>query len=344
MNARLRAGPLAFAVVAAVGLFAGGCADLLVGGDPPTSPASLFEIVWKDFDRNYAAFGVKSVDWAAVRAKYGVKAERAGSLSAVAPIIGEMFTELHDLHVALWTGGSSYYFSVNDSSTRTFFSPNTVFAKYVQTNRQTASRNMRYGMLAPDLGYVWIGSFGGSGWTDEIDGVLESFGSAAGIVVDIRNNGGGSSNTAEAIAARFVDGERTFSYHRWRNGPSHGDLTDYIERRIGPQGRRFSGRIVVLTNRRVVSAAEDFVLAMRSQPGVRFVGDTTAGGLGNPMVRELPNGWVYRLPQWLQYGPAKEVYEGVGIAPHEVIRATASDSVAGRDVQLDRALAVLRVP
>jgi carboxyl-terminal processing protease len=192
------------------------------------------------------------------------------------------------------------------------------------------------------VGYVHIASFGGGGGADEIDEALASFGDATAVILDVRNNGGGSSNLAEAIAGRFVDGERVFAHVRWRNGPAHGDLTDYIALRVKPAARQFAGSVIVLTNRKAVSASEHFVLALRSQPSIVLVGDTTAGALGNPMIRELPNGWTYRLPQWIEYGPQREPYEGIGVAPAVVVRATAADSSAGRDVQLETALQLAR--
>jgi C-terminal processing protease CtpA/Prc len=56
------------------------------------------------------------------------------------------------------------------------------------------------------------------------------------------------------------------------------------------------------------------------------------------MIRELPAGWTYRLPQWIEYGAQKESYEGIGLAPNIVVPATEADSIAGRDVQLERAV------
>lgn len=69
-----------------------------------------------------------------------------------------------------------------------------------------------------------------------------------------------------------------------------------------------------------------FVIA----PGVRFVGDTTRGGLVSPLIRELPNGWTYRLPHLLEYDVSRRTYEGVGMSPDVVVR----------DAQLERAIAL----
>lgn len=318
-----------------------GCLSTLAGPDPSSSPRSLFDIIWQDFDRNYASFGIKNIDWDAVYTRYRPRADSASTAAQLVPIVGAMFAELRDPHVELATP-STVVTSIDWRTQHTYFSSSTVFNDYVPTRKLTPSRNMAYGTVAPGVGYVLIGTFSGRGWEDEIDDVLASFNSPSAVIVDVRNNGGGSSATSNAIAARFVDARRTYSFVRFRNGPAHDDFDDYIELVIEPAGNRFTGKVIVLTNRLAVSASEHFVLAMRSSPNVLILGDTTAGGLANPMVRELPNGWIYRIPQWIQYGPNKEIYEGIGLAPNVVVSMTAADSVAKRDVQLERAVSLAR--
>jgi carboxyl-terminal processing protease len=326
------------AVLAVLSVLAG-CTDSLVGGDPADSPARRFQIVWQDFDRNYALFTEKDLDWNAIRTQYQPHADTASTMASVAGVIGLMFGELRDLHVDLFVPPNQVYRSVPLADFRTYFNSTTVFSKYVTSSQQTPSGMMRYGKITPDVGYVWIPSFGGSGWPIEIDGVLESFGPVDAVIVDIRDNGGGNSSNAETIAARFIDRERLFAHIRWRNGPAHTDLTDYIELRLKPAGRPFGGRVVVLTNRRDASAAEHFVLAMSAQPGITILGDSTAGAFGNPMLRELPDGWVYRVPQWIEYDAHKKLYEEVGYPPDVLVEQTAADSTAGVDQQLEQALA-----
>ena len=90
-------------------------------------------------------------------------------------------------------------------------------------------------------------------------------------------------------------------------------MDDYLE----PTGKRqFLGPVAVLTNRRTFSAAESFVLAMRTLPQVTLVGDTTGGGSGNPLFREMPNGWSLSVSRWLERAPDGTTHEGRGIGPH----------------------------
>ena len=317
------------------------CIDTLVGSDPSDAPAAVFDRVWADFDRNYSFFEYKGIDWNAVRAKYQSRAQAAATLNELAPVIGDMFKELNDVHVDLVTP-LRVYTSVDYASTHTYFSAQTILKNYVPGSTMTPSRNIRYGRLSSDVGWIWIASFGGDRWADEIDLAIDALGNVSGLVIDVRNNGGGSTSNSEPIANRFVTEERIFTYVRYRNGPSHSDFTEPRARRVKPEGKRFSGKIVVLLNRGCASATESFLLGVKTNAAVTLVGDTSIGGMGNPMTRELPNRWAYRLPQWVQYDADMQILENIGIAPHVVVKMTAADSAAGRDLQLERALALAR--
>jgi carboxyl-terminal processing protease len=324
-------------------LLAAACTDRLVGAPHGATPESLYDTIWRDFDRYYAFFDVKHIDWNEVDRRYRPQARAAKSDGQLAYVVGQMFAELRDAHVVLFVPPQTFYMSIDINAMHTWFDPRTIFSKYVTNSQMTPSRNMRYGLIGPDVGYIWIGTFGGREWSAEMDDILATFSGVRSVILDVRNNGGGVSNTADELAGRFFDITRTVGYVHYRNGPQHSDFGALETERVGPQGaHRFAGRLVVLANRKVVSAAEHFVLVMRSRPGCTIVGDTTIGGMGNPFIRELTNGWQYRVPQWIEYGPAHEVYEGIGIPPTLAVPHSAADSASGRDPQLEAAIASAR--
>ena len=55
---------------------AAACVDTLVGRNPADTPAGVFDVVWKDFDRNYSFFEVKHVDWHAAYQRYAPRRAR----------------------------------------------------------------------------------------------------------------------------------------------------------------------------------------------------------------------------------------------------------------------------
>src|SRR5476649_2279459 len=291
------------------------------------SRASLFDELWREFDLHYSYFELKHVDWAALGAQYRPLAIASADDAAFAAVLEHMLAGLQDLHVSISPAGviAPHLLSRADTAS-VYYSPTLVFRKYVPTGQYAPGGHIRYGMTTSGAGYVAISDFGGANWETDMDIALAQLSQASSIVVDVRSNGGGTYALAAALAGRFADRAHTFGYVRRRNGPSHSDFTDYAAEIVEPAGPvQFHGPVIVLSNRRSYSTAENFVLAMRTLPSVTVVSDTTGGASGAPIVRELSNGWTYQLSEWIEYTPDRRPYEGVGLAPDIVVRATASD-------------------
>jgi C-terminal processing protease CtpA/Prc len=100
--------------------------------------------------------------------------------------------------------------------------------------------------------------------------------------------------------------------------------------------------VVVLTSRLTSSSAEDFVMYMRELPNVTIVGDTTGGGTGNPIFRELPNGWSFKLSTSYAETADNKLVDGAGITPDVVVQTSVTDSIAGIDRIIGKALEILK--
>lgn len=81
---------------------------------------------------------------------------------------------------------------------------------------------------------------------------------------------------------------------------------------------------------------------MKARGDVATVGDTTGGGSGNPVMRELANGWTYRISRWQLFDAVREPFpEGVGLAPDVPVILDSAEPA--REEILERALAELRM-
>lgn len=130
--------------------------------------------------------------------------------------------------------------------------------------------------------------------------------------------------------------------YREKIGSGKQDFSDWKNRSISPKGTyQFLKPIVLLTSRYTASAAEMFVMAMSVIPNVTVVGDTTGGGVGAPIYRELPNGWTYRLSTRYYADANGRVMEGVGIIPDITVRTTVADSSNGIDRILEKGFEVI---
>lgn len=323
--------------------FVTGCADAVIGVHAATDRSSVYDDMWRNVDLHYSFLEYKQIDWTALGARYRPLALAATDDQGFALVMGQLLNELHDVHVALTPSGegSTLRYVSRFETLEPLFDPSATVGRYVSDARMLADGRIIYGMATPGVGYVRITSFAGNGWSGDIDRALDAMPAARHLILDIRSNRGGTRALAIDVAGRFVDRPQTFGYLRLRNGPAHGDFTDYIPETVSPTGaHRFTGNIWLLTDRRVVSASEQFILALRTMASVTVVGDTTGGASGGPIVRELANGWTYQLSEWIEYTADRRIFEGVGLPPDDAVAATTASALG--DPVLERALALAR--
>ena len=80
---------------------------------------------------------------------------------------------------------------------------------------------------------------------------------------------------------------------------------------------------------------------MQVQPQVTIVGDTSGGGTGNPIFRELPNGWIYRLSTKYAVTADNLLVDGKGISPDIAILTSVEDSINGIDRILEKGIEII---
>ncbi|MEZ4665647.1 MAG: S41 family peptidase [Thermomicrobiales bacterium] len=158
-----------------------------------------------------------------------------------------------------------------------------------------------------------------------------------GIILDLRNNGGGWVQSAQQTIGRFVPEDA---------GPALWEDTD--PSRTGDEKEQpiISGDVnaydiplVVLVNNGTASSAEIVAGALRDYERATIVGETTFGKGSVQRVHVFEDGSSFRLTfaHWLT--PNEEVIDKVGIAP-DVVASRTPDSEIG-DAQLDAAIQVL---
>jgi hypothetical protein len=340
------------ALLALLALGASGCVDIFLPQQPAADPVTVFDAFWHEFDAHYAFFDLKGIDWDSVYEEYRPRITPGMDESMLAATLGAITRNLKDGHADLYTPYGVY--SYDDWYTRypANFSAARVFNRYVHSGPPSQApvgplraRGLLYGWVSDRIGYIYIGTFDDDGVRRGIDKAMAAFTDRGvdGIVVDIRGNGGGSDRNTDAVAARLMDRRRLYRHYKYRNGPRHDDFTPVFDGYIEPAGdHRFTGPVAVLTNRSVFSAAETFLLAMRVRPNTVVVGDTTGGGSGNPLWRELPNGWTFRVPRWIEWGVRDSVYEGVGLGPDTVVQFTTTSDLLNTDPILATAIDLLQ--
>jgi carboxyl-terminal processing protease len=313
------------------------CEEIFLAPEPLNTPERNFEIFWSDYDRYYSYFELKHLNWDSMyKAKRPLITSSTNS-GQLLTVFNDMIQYLRDGHADLNAGSTGQAgFNVLEGHP-----VNRLSSVSAYVSLTTKSKSLSYGVIQSDIGYIAIKSFAGVApdftVIDEVLAELKAK-KLKGIIVDIRGNGGGSDQNSSVIAKRFADGPHVYSYYRYKTGPAHSDFGAWSEKTIEPEGERYTDRVIVLTNRAVFSAAEDFVLAMRPFPTVTILGDTTGGGSGNPLLRTLPNGWTYRVPRWQQVDAHMNFYENIGLAPDIAVWITPENLAMGNDTILERAI------
>ncbi|MFT3727800.1 MAG: S41 family peptidase [Terricaulis sp.] len=127
------------------------------------------------------------------------------------------------------------------------------------------------------LGYISIRSFENGETVDAFDTALETLRETRGLIIDVRNNGGGDTAVARPIMGRFIT--QTMPYAHMRRRAGRGLSAPWVET-VDPRGPfTYAAPVVVLCNHWSGSMAEGFPMGMRDIGRARIVG-TRMMGLG----------------------------------------------------------------
>ena len=100
----------------------------------------------------------------------------------------------------------------------------------------------------------------------------------------------------------------------------------------------FKGKLIVLIDRHVFSAGEDFCIPFKDNHRATFVGETSGGSTGQPFYFEFPNTMNFRVSSKRDCFPNGSTFEGIGITPDVDIPTTIADLRSGKDPILEKAL------
>lgn len=304
------------------------------------SPLGNFEALWKIMDEHYCFFQEKGVDWDSVHAVYAPRFNAGMTDDQELEVLGNMLAELKDGHVNLFASFDySRYWGFHEDYPKNY--SDTLARHYLGTDYRI-SNGFKYRIMDDNVGYLRVSSFEDTIGAGNLDDILLYLQPCLGIIIDLRDNGGGMLTAAEALAARFTDKEILVGYMRHKTGKGHNDFSDMEEQTLKPaKGIRWHKPVVVLTNRSVYSAANEFIKYMRHCPQVTIVGDRTGGGAGLPFSSELPNGWSIRFSACPMYDTDKQSTEN-GIEPDIKVGLRTDDFLRGRDTMIETARAKLR--
>lgn len=316
------------------------CVDTEEQDDTPTGN---FEALWKTMDEHYCFFDYKQqeygLDWQAVYGKYRMRISDHMTTTQLFEVLCDMLGELRDGHVNL-SSAKDYgrYWKWQEAYPQNF--SDTLYRHYMKTDYQIASA-LSYRVLDDGIGYVRCPTFESTIGEGNLDEILSYLIFCKGIIIDIRNNGGGDLTMAERLAGRFVHEKTLVGYMCHKTGPGHSEFSPLQEIWLEPSKNvRWHKPVCVLTNRSVYSAANYFAFIMRALPGVRLVGDHTGGGSGMPMSNSLPNGWKVRYSACPMFDSNKQHTE-FGIDPDIMVNMSEASKAENKDDIIEEARKII---
>ena len=190
-------------------------------------------------------------------------------------------------------------------------------------------------MLEGNVAYVQLFNFGDKTTSELRDALKEVMANRpVGLVLDLRNNGGGALRTAIEVASEFI-GDGVIMYEEYGDGSrdtysaTRGGLATDIP-------------IVVLINEGTASASEIVAGAIQDHGRGQLVGVTSFGKGSVQIWTPLDNdqGAVrVTIARWLT--PDGRTIHETGLEPDVVVELTEEDIAAERDPQLDKAVELL---
>ncbi len=324
-----------------IGLFVlSSCEALFLEEDTADDPQAIFDQVWRTVDEKYVYFDYKGIDWVAVRNKYQPRIKAGMSDDSLYNVLADMLFELKDGHVNLSTPNNrsrnwKWFTGFPSNYNREF-----VGRQYLNLDQMEITGGIPHNWIG-NVGYLSYASFSEPIGSDAIDYIMTRYQSGKGLIIDIRNNGGGDINNAVTLLSRLIDKRTLVGKSYQKAGKAHNDFTEPHDWYIDPKGVRYTKPVIILTNRACYSAATFFPALASQLPNVRLVGDRTGGGGGAPTNDNLPNGWSYRFTTNFTVLVDGFNFE-YGIDPDVKVSTGPADELLKKDQIIEKAIQLLQ--
>lgn len=199
------------------------------------------------------------------------------------------------------------------------------------------------------LGYIRISTFSDDYhlmaqlWERYINDFIDQ--EVPGIIIDLRNNGGGNSALANDFAGFFFEEKFTLYQSLYYNENSGTFEVEPQPVEVKPAPLHYSGPIAVLVSTDCVSACEGFAFALTHEDRSIIVGHTPSAGAYGEVGQgqyDLPEGFSMQFPTGRSETPDGQlVIEGVGIVPDILVPVTEDSVLGAQDDVLDAAIQAL---
>ena len=303
------------------------------------TPRNNFELFWNTYNEHYAVFEDRNVDWDEIYSTYSPVVTDNTTTDELFSVFKQMRVHLDDPHVQLTNGKERFSSnSIYRNQIRATHFDWTVTRTYLDSYKIYLN-DLAYGKIDNKIGYIYAAIFINN-LNDIADKIVDEFSDLDVIIIDLRHNDGGDFyNNGFPFFARFLDKKRFILETIAKIGPNKNDFGEPAKFYVSPQGnKQFTKKIILLTDRYSVSAAEATAYAFSTLPYVTIMGDTTAGGAGDIVGKDLPNGWGFSVTVNKLRTADGSSYEGKGVFPD----IPTQSYILGKDLVLEEAIQYIK--
>lgn len=213
------------------------------------NPQGNFEQLWKIIDEQYCFLDYKQIDWDEIHTRYQKLITPNMGSEGLFEVLSEMLYELQDGHVNLASAHNvSYYDAWYQDYPRNFRADllEDSYLGRASTDYRTAA-GLKYKILEDNIGYIRYESFADPVGNGNLDEVLSYLSVCNGLIIDVRDNGGGNATNSARIASRFTNEKILTGYISHKTGIGHNDFSKPYAIYLEPaNGVRWQKKVVVL--------------------------------------------------------------------------------------------------
>lgn len=201
------------------------CGKWIVGKNPANTPAANYESFYQTVKANYAFFEEKGINWDSLDQVYRPLILPKMGNDSLYLVLSEMLNHLGDGHVNLWTSYDrsrnwDWYLDYPANFNQTFLHRNYWGKDYLQTGPLINT------WLSDSIGYIYYGSFSSAFSKAQLNYVLNRFADSKGLIIDVRENGGGALSRVYRLMERFVPEKTFMGTLRYKTGPGPDDFSE----------------------------------------------------------------------------------------------------------------------
>lgn len=201
-------------------------------------------------------------------------------------------------------------------------------------------------VLPSGFGYLRFSNFVGSMENDILQAIT-AMKDGPGMIIDLRNNGGGSMGMSSTLVTKFLSEKHKGARLLTRSGKpvtlAFIDTMDMQPEFGGHQAGAYTKPLVILTNEASASASELFSSALQDLGRATVIGQRSCGcALGYLGYADLPGGGQLAYSELGFVSFKGKRIEGEGVKPDVAIKLTREDILLNRDRTLEAAESFLQ--